>query len=69
MGKNVGQCPSCLSDRQVLISAEGGGAEEGIVSLNSDEWHQSISAAEGSVWNKKQGMYEMLNQDSVHRLC
>lgn len=69
MGKNVGQCPSCLSDRQVLISAEGGGAEEGIVSLNSDEWHQSISAAESSVWNKKKGTYEMLNQDSVHRLC
>lgn len=69
MGKNVGQCPSCLSDHQVLISAEGGGAEEGTVSLNSDEWHQSISAAESSVWNKKQGMYEMLNQDSVHRPC
>lgn len=69
MGKNVGLCPSCLSDRQVLILVEGGGAEEGPASLNSDEWHPSISAAESSVWNKKHGVNEMLNQDSVHRLC
>lgn len=34
MGKNVGQRPSCLSDRQVLISAEGGGAEEVLTVMN-----------------------------------
>lgn len=34
LGKNVGQRPSCLSDRQVLISAEGGGAEEVLTVMN-----------------------------------
>lgn len=50
MGKNVGQCPSCLSDRQVLISAEGGGAEEGITgALTVMNGISLISAAESSV--------------------